>query len=98
MTPITKINLNKEQKEVFSVWYDYLMGAISYNDASKWERLSNFNLDKTSRYFNNFNKVEIDEQAIESILEKTPYKIDYTHFKNVYLRESIGIIQFKIIV
>jgi len=43
-------------------------------------------------------KISVRREAIESILEKTPYKIDYTHFKNVYLRESIGLIQFKIIV
>ena len=43
-------------------------------------------------------KISVRLEAIESTLEKTPYKIDYTHFKNVYLRESIGIIQFKIIV
>jgi len=43
-------------------------------------------------------KISVRREAIESILEKTPYKIDYTHFKNVYLRESIGIIHFKIIV
>ena len=87
MTPITKINLNKEQKEVFSVWYDYLMGAISYNDASKWERLSNFNLDKTSRYFNNFNKVEIDEQAIEKysswLIQATQYMNMLVKFKQI---------------
>ena len=47
MTPITKINISKEQKEVLSVWYNYLMGAISYNDAHDWPQRYNFNLDET---------------------------------------------------
>ena len=42
----------QEQKEVFSVWYNYLMGAISYNDAHDWPQRYNFNLDETSKYFN----------------------------------------------
>jgi len=75
--PITKINLNKEQKEVFSVWYDYLMGAISYNDAHEWQRLNNFNLDETSRYFNKFRKDKIDEKSIEKyspgVIQTTQY-------------------------
>ena len=49
MTPITKINISKEQKEVFSVWYNYLMGAISYNDAHDWPQRYNFNLDVASK-------------------------------------------------
>ena len=65
--PITRINLSKEQKEVFSVWYDYLMGAISYNDAHEWQRLNNFNLDETSKYFNSFNYSENFRSKIKCI-------------------------------
>ena len=81
--PITKINLNKEQKEVFSVWYDYLMGAISYNDAHEWQRLNNFNLDETSRYFNKFSKVKIDEKTIEKY---SPWLIQTTQYMNMLVK------------
>ena len=87
ITPITKISLNKEQKEVFSVWYDYLMGAISYNDAHDWRQRYNFNLDETSKYFNGFNKIEINEQAIKKysswLIKATQYMSMLVKFKQI---------------
>ena len=87
ITPITKINLNKEQKEVFSVWYDYLMGAISYNDAHDWRQRYNFNLNETSKYFNGFDKIEINEQAIKKysswLIQATQYMNMIVKFKQI---------------
>ena len=87
ITPITKINLNKEQKEVFSVWYNYLMGAISYNDAHDWRQRYNFNLDETSKYFNGFDKIEINEQAIKKysswLIQATQYMNMLIKFKQI---------------
>ena len=67
MTPITKINISKEQKEVFSVWYNYLMGAISYNDAHDWPQRYNFNLDETSKYFNGLIKLKLMIKQLKNI-------------------------------
>jgi hypothetical protein len=87
MTPITKIKLSKEQKEVFSVWSNYLMGAISYNDAHDWRQRYNFNLDETSKYFNDFDKIEINEQAIKKysswLIQATQYMNMLVKFKQI---------------
>jgi len=87
MTPITKINRSKEQKEVFSVWYNYLMGAISYNDAHDWRHRYNFNLDKTSKYFTGFVKIEINEQSIKKysswLIQATQYMNMLVKFKQI---------------
>ena len=85
--PITRINLNKDEKEVFTVWYNYLMGAISYNDAHEWQRLNNFNLDETSRFFNSFNKIKINEQTIKKysswLIQATQYMNMLVKFKQI---------------
>ena len=85
--PITKIKLSKEQKEVFSVWYDYLMGATSYNDAHDWRQRYNFNLDETSKYFNGFDKIEINEQTIKKysswLIQATQYMDMLVKFKQI---------------
>jgi len=87
MTPITKINISKEQKEIFSVWYNYLMGAISYNDAHDWPQRYNFNLDETSKYFNGFDKIEINDQTIKKysswLIQATQYMNMLVKFKQI---------------
>jgi len=87
--------LNKEQKEVFSVWYDYLMGAISYNDAHDWRQLYNFNLDETSKYFNSFNKIEINEQAVKKysswLIQATQYMNMLVKFKQIRSQKNYNL-------
>ena len=87
MSPIINYKFSNEEINLFAPWYNYLFGAIAYNDALELKHLYNSNLQVTPNYFEYFQDKNLNQHNLKEyprwIVEATNYMNLLVKFKRI---------------